>query len=65
MRLISISRVGRAKRIAIIGISVCPPAITRALSSVESIAQASSTVATREYSNGDDFMTAYGVFKQA
>ena len=31
MRLMSISRVGRASRIAIIGTSVCPPAMTRAL----------------------------------
>ena len=52
MRLMSISRVGRASRIAIIGTSVCPPAITRALSSAASHAQASSTSAAREYSNG-------------
>src|SRR5262249_24627869 len=64
MRLISISRVGRAIRITIMGTSVCPPAMTRALSSDASIAQASSTLATREYSNGAAFMTVCGAFKQ-
>ena len=59
MRLMSISRVGRASRIAIIGTSVCPPAMTRALSSAASIAQASSMSAGREYSNGAAFMDGY------
>ena len=59
MRLISMSRVGRASRIAIIGTSVCPPAMTRAPSSLESSAQASSTSAAREYVNGAAFMDAY------
>ena len=48
MRLISTSRVGRASRIAIIGTSVCPPAMTRAPSSSANSAQASSTSAGRE-----------------
>ncbi len=56
MRLMSISRVGRASRIAIIGTSVCPPAMTRAFSSAASSAQASSMLAAREYSNGAAFM---------
>ncbi len=55
MRLMSISRVGRASRITIIGTSVCPPAMTRAPSSAASIAQASSMSAAREYSNGAAF----------
>jgi len=58
MRLMSISRVGRASRITIIGTSVCPPAIRRAPSSAASMAQASSTSPTRQYSNGAAFMTA-------
>src|SRR5690242_16627873 len=41
---------------AIIGTSVCPPAITRAFSSAERIAQASSTSVTREYSKGAAFI---------
>ena len=57
----SISRVGRASRIAISGTSVWPPAITRAPSSAASIAQASSMSAGREYSNGAGFMTGYVV----
>ena len=48
MRAISTSRVGRASRIAIIGTSDCPPAMTRALSSAASSAQASSILAGRE-----------------
>ncbi len=52
----SISRVGRASRIAISGTKVCPPAITRAPSSAASIAQASSMSAGREYSNGAGFI---------
>ena len=59
MRLMSISRVGRASRIAIIGTSVCPPAITRAPSSAASHAQASSISAARQYSNGAAFMKRY------
>ena len=59
MRLMSISRVGRASRITISGTSVCPPAITRALSSAASHAQASSMSAAREYSNGAAFMKRY------
>jgi hypothetical protein len=47
---------------AIMGTSVCPPAITRALSSDASIAQASSTFAARQYSNGADFMAVYAAF---
>ena len=64
MRLISISRVGRASRIAIMGTSVCPPAMTRALSSDASIAQASSTLAARQYSNGADFMAVYAAYDE-
>ena len=56
MRAISMSRVGRASRIAIIGTSVCPPAITRAPSSAASIAQASSMSAGREYANAAGFI---------
>ena len=52
----SISRVGRASRIAISGTSVCPPAITRAPSSAASSAQASSMSAGREYSNAAGFI---------
>ena len=63
MRLMSTSRVGRASRIAIIGTSVCPPATTRAFSSAASIAQASSMVATREYSNDAAFMGCYAGFE--
>jgi hypothetical protein len=48
MRLMSISLVGRASRIAIIGTSVWPPAITRALSSPAMSAQASSTLSARQ-----------------
>ena len=59
MRLMSISRVGRASRITIIGTSVCPPAMTRAPSSAASHAQASSMSAAREYSNGAAFMKRY------
>ena len=55
----SISRVGRASRIAIIGTSVCPPAITRAPSSAVSHPQASSISAARQYSNGAAFMKRY------
>src|SRR5580704_6179389 len=56
MRLMSISRVGRASRITIIGTSVCPPAIMRAPSSAASQAQASSISAARQYSNAAAFM---------
>ena len=59
MRLISTSRVGRASRITIIGTSVWPPAITRALSSAASSAQASSISAAREYSNAAAFMKTF------
>src|SRR5665213_315915 len=52
----SISRVGRARRITIIGTSVCPPAITRAPSSSASQLQASSMSAARQYSNAAAFM---------
>ena len=47
MRAISTSRVGRASRIASMGISVCPPAMTRAPSSAASRPQASLTLVGR------------------
>ena len=56
MRAMSISRVGRASRIAISGTSVWPPAISRAPSSAASRAQASSMSAGREYSNAAGFI---------
>ena len=56
MRAMSISRVGRASRIAISGTKVWPPAITRAPSSAASSAQASSMSAGREYSNAAGFI---------
>src|SRR5271166_762209 len=57
MRAMSISRFGRASRIAISGTSVWPPAMRRASSPpAESIAQASSRFAGREYSNAAGFI---------
>jgi hypothetical protein len=55
MRAMSISRVGRARRIAMNGTSVWPPAISRAPSSRLSSAQASSSDFGLEYSNGAGF----------
>src|SRR6185312_4764888 len=62
MRLMSISRVGRDRRIAIIGTSVCPPAMMRAFSSAASRAQASSMSEGREYSKGAAFMIVADTF---
>src|SRR3954447_26451168 len=54
-RAMSRSRVGRASRMAIMGTSVCPPAMMWAPSSAASRAHASSMVDGLEYSNGAGF----------
>lgn len=59
MRPMSTNSSGRANRIDIIGSSVCPPAMMRALSSAASSEQASSMMSAREYSKGTAFMERY------
>ena len=56
MRAMSISRFGRASRIAISGTSVCPPAMMRTSSPADSSAQASSRCAGLSYSNDAGFI---------
>jgi hypothetical protein len=52
----SINLAGRANRIASIGTSVCPPAMTRESSSAASNAQASASDAGLTYSNEAGFI---------
>ena len=55
-RRMSTSFAGRASRIASIGTSVCPPAITRASSSPANTSQASASEAGLTYSKGAGFI---------
>jgi len=61
----STNRVGRANRIARRGISVWPPAITRASSSRARIRHASARVVGLTYSNGAGFMAAVSIRSMA
>src|SRR5262245_3214992 len=56
MRAMSISRFGRASRMAMSGTRVCPPAMIRASSPAASIALAWSRSAGLAYSNGAGFI---------
>src|SRR5262245_58488559 len=62
MRAMSISRFGRASRMAMSGTRVCPPAMMRASSPAASIAQAWSRSAGLAYSNDAGFIERRGPF---